>query len=764
MFEEQSSGVNYQPAKSGSGFGGIIKILKILLFSFIALAMIGGAVYWFFLSRQKVEPINDEPPAASNAPSLGSLGQLATSTTIAEIKPGDFLIEQVSFENFYQAPAQDFQFSINDYSLPINSKTEVVNYYDVSRKLDLDPGLSSLNQNGFAILKNPDPEKSKDFYSSYAWLKDKGLPILVSADFFVYHYQNSVKLSYKYLEENLFYDSLWQISQELFNISRVRYEARRAKIGDTNDQVLEGERLELAFFAVALQLLKPQADQITLDKVGSPEKFSLAESKNFVFSLPDYLKDDVERELELIKAAKETTKSPVLLYPRNYEDFKLPAEYRNNPRLNNFYLTAKWLNSNFPLYYQGKDCPKCQLDENDWQVNLTAASFIAHDFYQSYEIKNQWARIYKTLGFFKGLREDLTYLDYQKVLTTSFGADYDLEGALVAENDQSAANFNKLRSGILALRFPEWAGGFNRDDEKVRPQIGFRVLADFYSPNDFIASELTAPKIGAYQGKEDTLDSFCATNKNRCKILSLDIINLIFSFPDPLWVANTNYQNFIGNFLAIKNTINNFQSWQLNHYWSNLKIFKSYLDVSKTHLPIFGANDSWKKREITSVKAFWLNLQSSADLVKVSEADSALGKKESLQATDYYYVEPNLALLDELVANSKMILGMYGALQINSEAPSAYARLEALNKDLEFSRSLIKKELSGEALSIEDSIFLGKLVSQYKSSNQAYSQFTIGSASLNYKFSPPKFLVLISKTGEKKSFSVGPIFSYSENR
>lgn len=760
MFEEQST-INIQPPKNSGISAGVKKIIKILLFSLVGLAILGAAAYWFFLSRQKVEVINE--PIVSSAPTSTISGQLSSSTSVVEVKPGDFLIEQVSFQNFYPKTISGFKANIDNYTLPINIKTDVANYYEVSRKINLDPGITSLNQNGFATLKNPEPTKAKDFYSSYAWLQEKGLPILVTSDFLTYYYQNSIKLSYKYLEENLFYDTLWNISKELFDTSRARYESRRAKVGDVNDQVLEGERLELAFFAVSLQLLKPQDNQTTLDKAGSPEKFSLAEAKDYSFTLPTYLKDDVERELALIKAAKETTKSPVLLYSRNYEDFRLPSEYSNNPRLNNFYLAAKWLNSDFPLYYQGKDCPTCQLDENDWQVNLTAASFIAHDFYQSYQIKNQWARVYKTLGFFKGLREDLTYLDYQKVLESSFGTDYDLEATLGAENTESNANYNKLRTGILALRFPEWAGGLNRDDAKIRPQIGFRVLADFFSANDFITAQLTTPKVGAYQGKSGAQITSCGKNLSRCKILALDIVNLLFSYPDPLWLANTNYLGYIDNFLALKETINNFSSWQSNNYWANLKVFKNYLDNPRGQLPAFGQSDAWRKREVDSVKAFWLNLQSVPDLVKVSEANNALGEKQNLEAADYYYVEPNLDSIDELIADSEMILGMYKALQIDAEAPTAYTRIEALNEDLKYTQSLIKKELSSQTLSIEDSVFLGKLTGQYKSSGQAASRFTIGSSSFNYQLAEPKMLVITFKTGNKKALSVGPIFSYLEN-
>ncbi|MFZ4648907.1 MAG: DUF3160 domain-containing protein [Patescibacteria group bacterium] len=722
------------------------KLIRFLVIDAIILVVAGAGVYGYSQYKKRPKPVVKETPVVvqENTGPTEVGNQLGVSPTSTEIKAGDFLIEQVSFKNYYQAPANDFKASINDYTLPINIKTDVVNYFDVSRKLDLTPLLPNLNQNGFVVLENPDPKNNRDFYSSYTWLQGKGLPILITSDLIAHHYQNNIKLSFKEVEEDIFYQSLSEISQELYDTARARYEGRLSKIGKTNDQLLEGERLELAFFAVAIQLLQQP------DKDGK-----------FVFSLPDYLKDDVVREMSLIRAAKGVAKSPVLLYSRDYADFNIPAEYRSNPKLNNFYLTAKWLNSVFPLYYEGKDCPTCQLDEIDWHVNLTAASFIAHDFYQSYKIKNQWARVYKTLTFFKGLREDLTYLDYQKVLESSFGSEYDLEGALGAENPQSSDNFNKLRSNLLALNFPEWSGGFSRADQTLRPKIGFRTLADFYSANDFLAAELTSPKVSNYQGGTD-VSSVCPDG-SRCRVLPLDIINLISSFPDPEWIANTNYKGFKEQFLALKNTLGSFTSWQTGNYWSNLNILKNYLESPKGNLPIFGQNNSWKNREISLVKALWLNLQSSVDPVKVMEISNALGERKDLQGLDYYYVEPNLALIDSMIADNKMFLGMYQALEVQVESPRAYTRLEGLTKDLEFFRATIVKELSGQALSVEEAVSLGAFVNKYQITPN-YGKFRVGSASLNYNFEAPKFLLLVFKTGDKKALTIGPVFSYSENR
>ena len=265
----------------------------------------------------------------------------------------DHLIEYISFLDFYKEQQDDFDLNIPSYQLPLNVKTEVLNYYDISRKINLDPYLDQLNNEGFALVNNP--FDSGNFYDIYAELYQREIPLLITSDFLIYYYQTTLKKVFKDLEEHIFYDNLWAINYFLYNQARERYEESLARIGHVNDRVLEAERLSAAYFAVSLELLKPRPDQINSDNnIANKAFFSPFEVSNYTFVLPDYLKVDVERELDLIKEARQMTKSPVLLYQRNYQDFKVPNEYKFHAKLYNFYLTTKWLSSNFPLYYQGR--------------------------------------------------------------------------------------------------------------------------------------------------------------------------------------------------------------------------------------------------------------------------------------------------------------------------------------------------------------------------------------------------------------------------
>ncbi|PIV52055.1 hypothetical protein COS18_00735, partial [Candidatus Falkowbacteria bacterium CG02_land_8_20_14_3_00_36_14] len=179
-----------------------------------------------------------------------------------------------------------------------------------------------------------------------------------------------------------------------------------------------GERLEAEFFAVALELLKPADKQMNSNiNLVDETKFKEQEVDKYTITIPDYLINNVAKEVGLIRKANSKGKSPNFLYIMDYNQFKVPDEYKASAKLNNYYLASKWMNAVFPLYYQSIDCPDCLLDKDDWLINMVAASYIAKDFSNNQDFKNQWAKIYKIISFFSGLRYDFTYLHYNEILS-----------------------------------------------------------------------------------------------------------------------------------------------------------------------------------------------------------------------------------------------------------------------------------------------------------------------------------------------------------
>jgi hypothetical protein len=768
----------------GSGFPA-----KALIIGLGAVLIVGGLVagfFWLYKPNAKRSVDTGQNPAQSELDEFGNrLGASSTVPTLPNsgTKDGgevassseDFYVEYLNFSSYYQAPNNSASVKINDYLLPINVKTAVLNYYDVSRKIDLDSGLESLKRNGFATIESPSKDVN-DFYGAYSYLSQRQVPPLITADFLMYYYQQTLKKAFKDVEEALFYDNLWEINQRLFEGARKRYEERLALIGNVNDPILESERLAAAYFAVSLELLKPTQLQTAPDNnLTDKTKFSAFEAQNYSFSIPAYLKVDVTREVDLIRAALQTTKSPVLLYSRNYQEFTVPLEYQVNAKLNNFYLTTKWLNSNFPLFFKDENCPKCALDRDDWRISLTTSSFIAQDLFDNYNLKNKWARIYKVLAFFKGLRSDYTYVYYRDALSQLFGKDSQIVDVFGTANPEARQNLEKFKDKLLTFQFSQIDGRYDYNSPDDRPHVGVKMLAESYWPNSYLFGQLMTPPLGNLMATSTAANNITScrvgeVNYARCSGMALDIINLAYPMAggNPYWRENSNYQGYEEASNNLRTQIANANVWQNNDYWSNMKIISTYLNAEGSKQPAFASSPAWKSRQVSASLGAWVNLQVPADkLVFFQKYDNPEDNTHSGNFLDYAYVEPNLPLINELIARTEMINQMFALLKINEEVKSTALSLNDFSLSLKTLKNIIEKELNSVPLEEKDVRFIELFAKQYRVETPGAKKLVLPmtmNQSLTQDISGIRLLVLVQKKGEDLVFAVGPIFNYSENR
>ncbi|HQQ38227.1 MAG TPA: DUF3160 domain-containing protein [bacterium] len=787
MFEEvkiPSSGANnfIEAANQGAGEdkSGAKKKILILILAIIIIAALGAGIWWLSQRlKSSSQPSGDDSQASSSAPARlndfhleGIDGQKEGSNTAEEPNA----VEYLYFSYFYHEPdniIDDFKFP--EYAVPINVKLDVSNYYDVSRKLNLDSSLESLNKNGFAILDNPWPKEANDFYALGALLDDKQIPLFISADFISYYYQSILKMSFKEIEEGVFYESLWNINRTLYEGARIRYENHLQVSGNINDRVLEGERLEAAFFAVSLELLKPRLDQVDSANNLNSGKFSGRDQQKFSFTLPAYLSDDVTKELELIRAAKEQQKSPVLLYDRDYKSFIIPQEYKNNARLQNFYLTAVWLNSVFPLNYRDESCPECLLDKDDWRINFTAASLIASDFANNQELKSEWARIYKIISFFKGLRDGWNYVHYRDGLKNSFGDDFDVTRLFAEDNPEAEANMEKLRQNLLQREVVPMQGGLSLKTMAGYKIAGLQFLADFYWPNDFIFGHLRYPEVGVYQGGEKPVANnvtACLVQKKyqRCQGSSQDILSLLYpAWNGPLFLENGNYANYKEALENLRPLVEGGMNENLNNYWSSLLANRYYLNISDTRLPAYLRSKDWRAHMANSVLGSWTDMQLPLDKISLrsqSTNNSNLGATVSF--SEYNWVEPNIDYLDRLLAHNQMILGMFEAIGLDEKSSLATNNIREAGRQLAGLRAIIAKQAVGEDLNADDNRFIRDFVRAYLVEEPAEKTLSWRNNSLgaNIKESlgSPRLLIIAHPVGDKIVFSVGPVFNHQESK
>jgi len=736
--------------------------------------------------NQPIQPVQNEIKESEENKMSGLEESIESSRALGRLPMGEekigfdfnkedesLYIEYVSFPDFYNEIKNDTVSSFEDYKLPLNIKTDVVNYYDLSRRLNIDSSLNNLNSTGFALLDNQ--LTSKNFYDVYEELYSKKIPLFITSDFLIYYHQQAMKKIFKDIEQNIFYKNLWDINYVLFEKAKKRYEQRLSETGNINDRVLEAERLAAAYFATSLELLKPKEGQIAQNgDLSNPNLFGFLEKDIYYFEVPSYLKVDVSKEVELITAKNAKAKSPVLLYERDYKDFFIPGEYSSNAKLNNFYLATKWLSSTFPLHYKGDDCPDCYLDFDDWRISMISSAFIANDIFSSHDLKNDWARIYKTLAFFKGLRGDLTYVYYRDALAECFGENYDISEVFSDKNPESVNNLYKFQAKVLEYDFLKIEGSFDKNDSDDKPKLGVKMLSDFYWPNDFIFNELSYPNVSKYQGEQPLKSNVtsCRVNNEfvRCSGFSLDIVSLIFNRNldnNVYYQENSKYDNYKEQLNDLRSQISKFPNiWHYNNYWQGLKITKNYLESDKNRLPIYYKNSSWELKDLHTAVGSWVNLQLPVENLKVHQKyQRGISSSSDLDFIKYNYIEPNLDLLNEQLASTLMVYEMFSLLKITEELRSVFMDLEDMKEKLERVKEIMIKETKGEELSLEDLSFISVFAREYKTEKIEPRILSIASKNgkkVSYDISNPKLATVIFRRSGQNYMAVGPVFSYIE--
>ncbi len=687
---------------------------------------------------------------------------------------------QLMFAHFYEEPKIDINTELETYSLPINIKVDAANYYDVSRKMNLEPFINDFNKNGFAVMPNQFKSSANDFFAVYSFLDKKEIPKLLTTDFLFYYYQNKLKEVYKDIKTEAFYPNIWNVFNSLFEVASKRYLQKYNDVGMENDNILEGARLESAFLAVVLELLKPEPGQINKQPGLKQENMFTPEgAREYDFVLPEYLKDDVKKEVKLIKSAGKINRSPVFRYPINYKKYRIPAGYRNNAKLRNFYLALKWLNTVFPLYYRTEDCPDCLLDRSDWTVNMAAAGFLSKDMASNQQIKNEWAVIYKFISFFSGLRQDLTYIDYDRVLSELYGKNYNIENVL--NRDQFVGvEILELQKKLSEISFSAIEGMLDRQNGK-NPQIGLRILQLPYWPNNYIFKYLSGKDfdyLNEYNGPKARNITSCSKNNYqkttyRCNAIAMDVINLISPINNnPYFSVNTDYANYRNKSGELKNIFDNFTSftWNNNIYWASLDIIKRVFLINVNSYPVYMRGKNWQKEKtMNTALGAWVNIHLPMDKIVGNFSKSANGLGSVNNCDENNYLEINPYLVAEMQAKSKMLKQMLEVLNVSDQTNQISIELDDLNNLLENILTINKKILQGKILDYTDCEYMQTLTNNYRAAVKAEKSFSVspggeGRRGTNESIRGVKLLGVIYQKKRKKIIAIGPIFNYHEGR
>ncbi len=469
------------------------------------------------------------------------------------INPGDFFMESIQFEA-----------NIQGHSLPLNT-TDIENYPDFFEKMPLkNEALKLLKKNAFVVIPTPldiaeqevflnftrelaNPKD--DFVAYYQVLKNIDVPIFITSDSLLHYYHIFFDTTLMRLERDLFYQDIWEISQELFEKSVQDYHHLS---GDGQ----EAARRNLAYLSVALELLKPAKNQVISDemlkeeyctpdmepefcemmingvkdvygKQTSYQYFSKEEFDMYSFDIPEIIQDQVMAEIGLIEEHKGWEYSPIFIYQEDYSQYVPRGHYTKSEKLKNYFKALIWygrmtaLIEGSPFLAAGESMCSGSvggiISEYDARIQTIQAFLLADKFISSQNIRERWERIYHITSFMVGFSDDLGPYEYSAVLQEFFAEKNGMENT-----EWITDKYNELKNVIRKYPYePKIYSGLgacellmpcpplsDNDIQNLKLQAkdllsqtkGFRLMGQRFTLDSWLFSELVSPYSGEYYG------------------------------------------------------------------------------------------------------------------------------------------------------------------------------------------------------------------------------------------------------------------------
>ncbi|MBA7497932.1 hypothetical protein ES704_00666 [subsurface metagenome] len=471
------------------------------------------------------------------------------------IEPDDILLEELEVTP-----------SVPAYPLPL-SIAKIDNYKNFSEKIKLSPeALSLLKNNGFVVIPTPldiaerevflmssrqNAYPKDDFVAYYKAIGEKDLPIFITTDSLLHYYHIFFDTTLMKLERDLFYKDIWAVSKNLLEESLNEYY-------ETDGNLKEVAKRNIAYLSVALELLKPKLNQVMSDETlreeyCSPEMdpevckmfiegvkkyygdkasfkyFSEAEFNQYNFEVPDLVKDLVQKEIELIEEHKGWEYSPLFIYQEDYSQYVPRGHYVKSEKLKNYFKALMWygrmtaLIEGSPLLSPGESI--CTGDvggivsEYDARIQTLQAFLLANQFSQSQDLQERWNRIYAITSFLVGFSDDLGPNEYSEVLKKLFKDEINPQ--------EIEENYLELKETILDFPYnPKIYSGLGayellmpcpplseKEIQALKSQAkkllgktkGFRLMGQRFTLDSWLFSEIVSPYSGEYVGPKPPL-------------------------------------------------------------------------------------------------------------------------------------------------------------------------------------------------------------------------------------------------------------------
>ncbi|MCW3129266.1 MAG: DUF3160 domain-containing protein [Methanophagales archaeon] len=628
---------------------------------------------------------------------------------------------KLAFSAYYHPINISVNLSVPPYPLPLNL-SNITNIDKINAEFWLNERQKELlRTNGFVIT---DYGQEDDIVAPYEDMKERDIPIFVTTDTLLHLYHIQFNEILKGIEEREFFDDLVDMSNAMLLRSIQDYE------NFTDPELKEAARRNVAYFAVALKLLQTPTEGYN----GSED------IKAVNFTVPDYVKEDVEKEIENISKHDGFHPSYIFnsdpnrdcedecCYCEDYSQYIPRGHYTGSEKLKRYFKAMMWY-GRIAFLLKGGNVSECSgietplITEEDAKIATIQAALISSEL-PTVEVENKtaqelWNRIYSVTAFFVGTADDLTPYEYEKAIGDVFGSEFDATELIDGEK------ILRLKAELAKLRSPEIYGGsgvcvvyppITREKlhECLAKTRGLRFMGQRFVPDSYMFQQLVSPAVGMYVGN-DTPFTMCLTDAGpaRCFPRGLDIMavlgseraaEILIEEGDTEYAGiNTSYDKQLEE---LKSQFAGFDitEWNRNLYWSWLYTLKPLLKQFGDGYPTFMQTKAWQEKELQTSLASWTELRHDTILYAKQSYTPPLKSMPPQQKPVVGYVEPVPEFYARLLALTEMT--EKGLIDLDVLNTTEKARLQSLKRILERLINISKAELENKELTDDDYEFI----------------------------------------------------------
>lgn len=508
-----------------------------------------------------------------------------------------------------------------------------------------------LVQNGFVVL----PYGYSEFYPLYEQNRyDNVVPNFITTDSMLHNYHLYFDYLLKTVEQEKLLPELKKLNQGMLKASEEQYST-------LNEAAWKNAaRRNLAFFAVADRLLDPES------------------------AVPSAVQKEVQAELKLIQAHRQTTISPVMSMgtkadvieslKEDYTQYIPRGHYTHSEALKSYFKTMMWY---------GRITFRLDKDSETRSAVLMTLAL------QNKANLSSWQKIYSTSEFFVGRSDDPGFYEYMTVLKKIYGSKPTVK-ELITDNSKWQ-DFKKAAAKIKGPSInsiPIFDASIQPDREKA--VNGFRFMGQRYTLDADIFQRLIYREVGENQQGERRvlpkgLDIPAALGSVEAGVILKDM-------------GETDYQNYSSNMAKMQKYISDLPAdrWHQNLYWSWLSTLQPLTWKLPDGYPSFMLNQAWTRKSLSTYLSSWTELKHDT-ILYAKQVYAEMGGGGDAQDDDRGYVEPNPQLYARLAALAGMTRdGLQSRGLISKQDAENLQRIQTLALDL---KKISEKELKGQSLS-----------------------------------------------------------------